>query len=117
MKPTDAAPDVDSRSVFVYFRSRPEHAEEAIARLRLQLDTVRNRTGVAGRSGARTDVGKTYLTWLEIYEGIPAGSLESVLREIDAAALESGLTAIALEGRHREVFTMPAPDGQVSPMV
>ena len=109
MKPIDAVPDGDSLSVFVYFRSRPEHAEDAVARLRVQLDTVRKCTGVAGRSGARRDVGKPYLTWLEIYEGIPAGSLESVLREIDAAAVASGLTAIAPEGRHREVFAMSAP--------
>lgn len=111
MKPTDASPDSDLRSIFVYFRTRPEHAEDARARLRLQLDTVSGRTGFAGRSGARIDAGKPYLTWLEVYEGIPAGSLEFLLREIDAAAVESGLTAIALEGRHREVFAMPARGG------
>ena len=106
----------DPRSVFVYFRTPLDAADETRRRLDLQLAEVRLRTGISGRIGTRVDLGKPYLTWLEIYEGIPTGSLESILREIDAAALDSGLGALALEGRHREVFTMHAPDG-LSPMV
>lgn len=100
----------DPRSVFVYFRTAPDAAEETRRRLRLHLAEVRLRTGISGRIGTRIDLGKPYLTWLEIYEGIPSAALPACLREIDAAAARCGLAALAPEGRHREVFAMPVDE-------
>lgn len=101
----------DPRSVFVYFRTPLDAADETRRRLDLQLAEVRLRTGISGRIGTRVDLGKPYLTWLEIYEGIPPEALPACLKEIDAAAGRCGLDTLAPEGRHREIFAMPVDEG------
>lgn len=94
-------------TVFVFFRSTPEDRERTHRALRGQLAAVRAATGVDGRAGLRLDADKPYLTWLEVYEPVPAERLRAVLDAIDTGAGVSGLAALALEGRHAEVFECP----------
>jgi hypothetical protein len=91
-------------TVFVYFRTAPGHHDRTQAALGAQLAAARGATGVEARAGVRHDADKPYLTWLEVYEPVPAARLRAVLESIDACAEATGLAALALEGRHAEVF-------------
>ena len=91
-------------TVFVYFRAAPDARQRTVAALGRQFALLEARCGVRGRGGVRRDRDKPYLTWLEIYEGVEPDRLDELLEAIDASALESGLVALADEGRHREVF-------------
>lgn len=102
--------------VYVYFRAEPGQSAAVQAALARQRALAAARCGLAMRSGCRLDPpGKPYLTWLEVYRvaapggmtaapGLELAALEPVLEAIERCALDSGLAALAAEGRHREVF-------------
>ena len=48
-------------------------------------------------------------TWLEIYEPVAPSALQGFLAALEAAAAEAGLAALALQGRHLEVFECAPP--------
>ena len=91
-------------TAYVYFRTDPADAEAARQALARQHALVRERFGINNRSELRRDRDKGYLTWLEVYPGIPSSALEETLQGIERAASDSGLLAFALQARHHEVF-------------
>ena len=93
-------------TVYCYFRSEPSRRAEVEAALRRQLAGVGERCGVHARAGLREDADKPYLTCLEVYPEVPADALQALLQAIDDSAAQTGLAALALEGRRREVFRM-----------
>jgi hypothetical protein len=93
-------------TVYCYFRSEPSRRAEVEAALRRQLAGVGERCGVHARAGLREDADKPYLTWLEVYPEVQADALPALLQAIDDSAAQTGLAALALEGRRREVFRM-----------
>jgi len=98
-------------TIFVYFRTAPGAQAQAEAAMRRHLALVRARLGLAGRHGLRHDEHKPYRTWLEVYEGVRVSALEPTLAALDRASTDSGLAALAPEGRHVEVFELPAAPG------
>lgn len=96
-------------TVYVYFRSGHEAVERARAALARQRELVGRRLGLDCRIALRHDRDKPYLTWLEVYEGVDPGELAQALEGIDRASTDSGLAALALEGRRHEVFAPQAP--------
>jgi hypothetical protein len=119
-----------SVEVYVYFRSDPAKAAEVLAALARQR-ALFEQAGHGGlRTGLRRESGpKDYLTWLEVYRfeagggggagaavrgaafqaGLETGletGLEAGLEAIERCARDSGLAALALQGRHREVFEL-----------
>ena len=105
--------------VYVYFRAEPARSAAVEAALGRQRALAASRCGLGMRSGCRLDPpGKPYLTWLGVYRpGRPPpadgadslAALAPVLDEIERCAIDSGLAALAPEGRHREVFALAAP--------
>ena len=91
-------------TVYVYFRSAAQARAQVLAALERQLETIRRACGLAGTTGVRRDRDKPYLTWLEVYEGVAPQQLDAVLAALDRCAQACGLAALALEGRHHEVF-------------
>ena len=91
-------------TAYVYFRSGRDDAGRVRAALARQRALVEERLGLRCRVGMRHDEDKPYLTWLEVYEGIDPDALQATLQAIDRASTDSGLAALALEGRRNEVF-------------
>lgn len=89
---------------YVYFRSSRDDADRVRAALARQGALVAERLGLGCRVALRHDRDKPYLTWLEVYEGIDPAALQASLQAIDRASTDSGLAALALEGRRNEVF-------------
>ena len=91
-------------TAYVYFRSHPDAADRVRAALARQRALVTERLGLRCRFALRHDREKPYLTWLEVYEGIDPAALQASLLAVDRASTDSGLAALALEGRRNEVF-------------
>lgn len=91
-------------TAYVYFRSGRDDAERVRTTLARQRTLVEERLGLRCRVGVRHDENKPYLTWLEVYEGIDPAALQATLLAIDRASTDSGLAALAPEGRRNEVF-------------
>ena len=99
--------------IYVYFRADPVRAGEVRAALQRQCARVAAVHGLAARSGLRRElpgVVKAWHTWLEVYR-VPADgrsldddALAALLAGIETCARETGLAALAPEGRHTEVF-------------
>ncbi len=94
----------ESLTAYVYFRTDPADAEAARQALARQHALVLERLGIVSRSELRHDRDKGYLTWLEIYPGITRDALDHTLQRIEQAAVDSGVSALALQARHHEVF-------------
>lgn len=94
--------------VYVYFRSDPSMAGEVRAALERQRARLRQEAGCPEvRTGLRREAApRDYLTWLEVYR-FDADVPEAWLDAIERCARDCGLAALALQGRHREVFRLP----------
>ena len=122
--------------VYVYFRSTPAQAGAVRAALARQSRLVASACSASVRVGLRLEPGgapKDYLTWLEVYRLEPGpaapawpargeagvldtGPLAGVLEAIERCARDSGLVGLAMQGRHREVFTLlPEPASDPGP--
>ena len=99
-------------AVFVYFKAPAQSGPAVRAALARVGAAVLAGTGVVQRHGPRhrPAAPDEPRTWLEIYEPVAPSSLEGFLAALDAAAAEAGLAALALQGRHLEVFEC-APAG------
>lgn len=101
---------VPSLTVYAYFRTRPEAIADTRAALAKQQHLVQRELGLLARFSLRQDHDKPYLTWLEVYPGITPEGLAGALEGIEHAAVQSGLSALALQARHHEVFAPLTPE-------
>ena len=115
----DLAPSPDDRPraaaavAFIYFRSSPNDRDAvrtAHARLALALREAGLPTGdglALRRESAREPLAVEapgYLTWLETYRAADLDAVRAQLAALERLAGESGLSALALNGRHTEIF-------------
>ena len=99
--------------VFIYFRSSPNDRDAvrtAHARLALALREAGLPTGdglALRRESAREPLNGEapgYLTWLETYRVTDLDAVHAQLAALDRLAGDCGLSALALNGRHTEIF-------------
>ncbi len=99
--------------VFIYFRSSPNDRDAvrtAHARLALALREAGLPTGdglALRRESAREPLAVEapgYLTWLETYRVTDLDAVHAQLAALDRLAGYCGLSALALNGRHTEIF-------------
>ena len=94
-------------SVYVYYRVRVTQADailEALGRHREILHRTEGPACPRPLVQRRPSSDLDFETWLERYDGIDPESLALVRARISQAAHESGLTALATEGRREESF-------------
>jgi ATP-dependent protease ClpP protease subunit len=88
--------------IFVYYRVHPEHTEllkSAIFNMQNQLKThYAIQTSLKRRSDQADQ--KDYATWMETYQNVPVGFLES----LDDAVSKANISAYIEGERHVEVF-------------
>jgi hypothetical protein len=88
--------------IFVYYRVYPEHTEllkSAIFNMQNQLKTnYAIQTSLKRRSDQADQ--KDYATWMETYQNVPVGFLES----LDDAVSKANISAYIEGERHIEVF-------------
>lgn len=94
--------------VMVWFRADPAHNEECLRRLARLRERVAGGGRIEARAGWRDETGVAYRTWLETYEPLETAHCEAFIGTLRAAAAELGLEALALNGRHLEVFEWSA---------
>lgn len=91
---------------FVYYRIDPQRqAEMPWAAL---FTEVEHRTGVAGRLYGPAPDG---VTWMEVYEPVPAANRKGFERDLAEAVAGVGLEALLPEGERRHVEAFPRSDG------
>ncbi|MBX3591054.1 MAG: DUF4936 family protein [Burkholderiaceae bacterium] len=95
-----------SHVVMVWFRADRAQDRACAERLSLLGRRMAGAQGVEARSGWRDEPG--YRTWLETYEPLGAGGCDAFIGALQAAAKELGLDALAMGGRHVEVFEWSA---------
>lgn len=86
--------------LYVYYKLRDEDRANALLAARAMQARLAARWGIAGRLKHRTGAEPGLSTWMEVYAAVPAGFQNSLQAEADAA----GLAALAVGGRHAEVF-------------
>lgn len=87
---------------FVYYRTDPER-QPAMPWAAL-FTAVERRTGVAGRLYGPAPDG---VTWMEVYEPVPAANRDGFERDLAAAVAEVGLDALLPAGERRHVEAFP----------
>ena len=90
--------------VMVWFRADPAHNDECRAQLAALGRRMRQDWGVEARFGWRDEAGAGYRTWLETYEPLGAEHCDPFIDALRSGAAALGLDALAIGGRHAEVF-------------
>jgi len=102
----------DTSVVYVYFRTRGDDAARARALLDAHLADIAGRFAIRASGGIKTDArADGEITWLEIYQPVPAAALSDLKATVASAARDSGLLSLATSGRHFEVFQLFAVHG------
>ena len=102
--PPDARP-VGGAVAFVYFRSAPEQRDA----VRVAFDRLSLALRQAGwprpeSIALRHEPARDYFTWLETYRGPNLERLREQLAAVERLAAVCGLSGLALNGRHVEIF-------------
>jgi hypothetical protein len=86
--------------LYVYYKLRDKDSAEALLAARAMQARLAARWHVAGQLKYRTGSEPGLSTWMEVYPSVPPGFQDSLQAEANA----TGLAALAVGGRHAEVF-------------
>lgn len=93
--------------LFVYYRTPGDARARVRALLDAHLDGIGRAFDLPATGGLKTESrAGGALTWLEVYAPVDSATLSALERDIASSAQRLGLTALATEGRHLEVFQM-----------
>ncbi len=98
--------------VFVWFEADPADDAAVVAAVRHLVEAMSGAGDVRDAEGPRLlrrpDLrlrdGQPRATWMEIWPGVPAASLDAWLAHLASAAQACGVAALAAGGRHVEPF-------------
>lgn len=88
--------------VMVWFRADGARNDEVARTLAALGERLTAERQVDARAGWRDEPG--YRTWLETYEPVAPEDCDAFIAALQAHARALGLDALALQGRHVEVF-------------
>lgn len=86
--------------LYVYYKLKAASSADALLAARAMQARLAARWGIAGQLKHRPGAEAGLSTWMEVYPAVPPGFQDSLQAEADAA----GLAALAVGGRHVEVF-------------
>lgn len=91
------------QTLYVYFRSDERDSAAVLEAMERHRSALRS-GGMDVCFSRRPGIENGLVTWMEIYRIGTATSAEVAINEIEHKALDSGLSRLARDGRHVELF-------------